>query len=294
MLKTAGPAALKEVIDKAEALSDVLWKRALAENDRATPERKALFERDVEQILTSIADPKVRGHYQDDMRARFLDLFGRTSSVAARGQYRRKPQAPWKRGQPPPKPWDVQGPASPGLRAMANAATPLKAAERREGSIVLALVNHPGLLDTVLDDFAAAEFSSRELDSLRKDLIDAAALGFPLDIGGLRAHLTHRGFGPLLDRLDTQAVRLNEWFLSSDAASADARTALTQMIALHRKHVTLERELRAAEAAFAADPTEAMLDALNDIRGELRAGAGSEATIAGFGAASGRPQDLIT
>ena len=295
VLKTEGPAALKDVIEKSEALSDVLWKRALAENDRTTPERKAQFERDVEQLLTAIADRKVRSHYQDDMRARLLDLFGRASAVAARKAWTpQKPRAPWKRGQPPPKPWDVQAPASAGLRASAHAAAPIKSAERREGSIVLTLINHPGLLDDFLDDFAAAEFTSRALDSLRKELIDAAALGFPLENGGLRGHLTNRGHGPLLASLDTQAIRLNEWFSVSDAASADARTALTQMIALHRKHVTLERELRLAEAAFAADPTEAMLETLNGIREELRAEAGSEATIAGFGAASGRPQEAIT
>ena len=97
-----------------------------------------------------------------------------------------------------------------------------------------------------------------------------------------------------MGRLDAQAVRLNEWFLGSDAASADARTALAQMIALHRKHVTLERELRAAEAAFAADPTEALLETLNEIREQLRAGTGSEASIEGFGEASGRPQAAIS
>ena len=61
------------------------------------------------------------------------------------------------------------------------------------------------------------------------------------------------------------------------------------MIALHRKTVTLERELKAAEAAFAADPTEEKLNALKAVREQLSSHAGSEAQIAGFGAASGRP-----
>jgi DNA primase len=66
------------------------------------------------------------------------------------------------------------------------------------------------------------------------------------------------------------------------------------MIALHRKTVTLERELRAAEAAFAADPTEENLNALNAVRDQLSSQHGSEAQIAGFGAASGRQVDAIS
>ena len=127
-----------------------------------------------------------------------------------------------------------------------------------------------------------------ELDSLRTQIIDSSALRSGLDGTDLRAHLKHMGSGPLLDRLESQAKRLNEWFLGSGAAQDDARTGLRQMIALHRKTVTLERELRAAEAAFTADPTEEKLNALKAVREQLSSHAGSEAQIEGFGAASGQ------
>ena len=143
-------------------------------------------------------------------------------------------------------------------------------------------------------EFAATEIESRELDSLRAEIIDSAALGTGLEGPGLRHHLVAKGLGPLLDRLETQARHLNEWFLGSGAAQDDARTGLRQMIALHRKTVTLERELRVAEAAFAADPTEDNLNALNAVRDQLTSHAGSEAQIEGFGSASGRSADVIT
>ena len=98
----------------------------------------------------------------------------------------------------------------------------------------------------------------------------------------------------MLGRLESQAKRLNEWFLGSGAAQDDARTGLRQMIALHRKTVTLERELKAAEAAFATDPTEEKLNALKAVREQLSSHAGQEAQIEGFGAASGRTADAIT
>jgi DNA primase len=94
--------------------------------------------------------------------------------------------------------------------------------------------------------------------------------------------------------MEAQARRLNEWFLGSAAAHDDARTGLRQMIALHRKSVTLDRELRAAEAAFAEDPSEDNLNTLNAVREELSSHAGAEAQIEGFGQASGRPAGDIT
>ena len=119
-------------------------------------------------------------------------------------------------------------------------------------------------------------------------------MGTGLDGPALKDHLIAKGLGPVVDRLLDQARQLNEWFLGSGAAQDDARTGLRQMIALHRKAVTLDRELKAAEAAFAAGPTEENLDALNAVREQLSSHIGSEAQIAGFGVASGRPADAIT
>jgi DNA primase len=110
----------------------------------------------------------------------------------------------------------------------------------------------------------------------------------------LKGHLLSRGFGPVLDGLENQAMRLNEWFLGPAAAQDDARTGLRQMFALHRKTVTLDRELKAAEAAFTADPTEENFDALSGLREQFLSAIGSEAQIAGFGAASGRATDAIS
>jgi DNA primase len=113
-------------------------------------------------------------------------------------------------------------------------------------------------------------------------------------MSALKRHLITKGFGPVMDRLENQATRLNEWFLGPEAAQDDARTGLRQMFALHRKTVTLDRELKAAEAAFVAEPTEENFNALSGLREELLSATGSEALIEGFGAASGRVVDAIS
>jgi DNA primase len=61
---------------------------------------------------------------------------------------------------------------------------------------------------------------------------------------------------------------------------------------LHARTGTLHRELKAAEAALADEPSDANLARLNDIRAELAKSEGTEALIEGFGASSGRQARL--
>ena len=297
LLKAQGAEAVKAVVEAAQPLSEVLWQRALDGNDRSTPERRAQFERDLRNLVNVIGDDVVKKHYLADISGRFQALWGKRANsewrMANRGK-QRAPRSPFAtRHSPFARPWDVAQPASAQLKRLAGSQSFRQGAERRERMIILTVINHPELLLEQLDDIAVLELTTPELDSVRTQIIDSAALGFGLDGTDLKSHLTAKGLGPLLDRLETQARRLNEWFLGSGAAQDDARTGLRQMIALHRKTVTLERELRVAEATFTADPTEENLNALNAVREQLSSHAGSEAQIEGFGIASGRPADAI-
>lgn len=287
LLRAEGAEAVKTVIAAAEPMADVLWRRALDENDRATPERKAAFERDLRALVGAIKDETVRRHYLDDVWQRFQMLWSRVAPAAGqpRAQGGRTFQPRLKPGQ---KPWEVPQAASPQLRAAAQGNTAAAAAERRERMILLSAINHPEILHDFWDEFSALDFTSRTLDSVRTLILDVASSEEALDPAALKAHLSSKGHGPDLDRLEDQAKRLNEWFLGPSAAPDDARTGLRQMIALHRKTVTLDRELKAAEAAFARDPSEETLAALVAVRDQLLSAHGSEAQIEGFGTASGR------
>jgi DNA primase len=295
LLKAQGPEALRAVIAAAQPLSDMLWQRALDRNDRSTPERRAQFERDLRSTLNSLNDDVVKKHYLAEFAERTRALFQPAGGYRVSGKRRPAFAGEGRRPfRPALRPWAVQEPPTAQLRQLAAQPHFRSGAERRERLIVLTLVNHPDLLHEFLDEFAGLEITTPELDTLRSQILDSAAMGNGLDGSDLRAHLSQLGSGPLLDRLESQAKRLNEWFLGSGAAQDDARTGLRQMIALHRKTVTLERELKAAEAAFAADPTEEKLNALKAVREQLSSHAGQEAQIAGFGAASGRAADAIT
>lgn len=295
LLKAQGAEAVRAVIAASQPLSDMLWQRALNQNDRATPERRAQFERELRSVINMINDDVVKKHYLAEFAGRTRALFQPASAQRRPGGLRQMQGMTGRRGGKPfARPWDVPQPPTAQLKQLASQRGFQTGAERRERMILLSLVNHPELLHEFLDDFASLEITVPELDALRGLMIDRAALETGLDAVALRDHLIDQGSGPLLKRLETQARRLNEWFLGSGAAQDDARTGLRQMIALHRKTVTLERELKAAETAFAAEPTEENLAALKAVRDQLSSQSGAEARIAGFGAASGREADAIT
>jgi DNA primase len=214
LLKAQGPEAVRAVIEAAQPLSEMLWQRALSQNDRSTPERRAQFERDLRSLISVIADETVKKHYLAEFAARTRALF--QPAGVARGQgVRRQPFAGGGRGfRPNMRPWDVQQPPTAQLKRLAAQPTFQVGAERRERLIVLTLINHPDLLHEFLDEFASLEMTAPELDSLRTQIIDSAALGTGLDGADLRAHLKNMGSGPLLDRLEIPgetAERMVPW-----------------------------------------------------------------------------------
>jgi DNA primase len=298
LLRSEGAEAVRGAIEGARTMSDVLWMRALEVNDRSTPEKRAQFERDLISEVNRIGEAKVRQHYLAEMSARIARLWG---SPGQRSEGR--PGEAWRRRFAPRpvvnrksghrmhfKPHDYVLPPRASLKALASG--PKWSPARRERAILLAIINHPRLLEEFSESFSELEFSRRELDRLRREIIDTAALEASLDAAALRDHLGRKGFGPLLKQIDAQFQRLEEWFVRPDAAAEDVRTGFRHMVELHRK-VALDRELKAAEAQLAEHPTDENLRKLNGILEQRASGRGQEAQIESFGEASGRPQEPV-
>lgn len=294
LLNAEGAAALEEVIEAAPSLFDVMWQRALERNDRHTPERRALFEAELENAVRTIRDDRVRDHYNTALRERLRALWQKsgTRRPPARNTQARHSSRGWQNRFTPQ--WQQQLPASRELLTLSRGTRPARSLERREQQIVLVVLNHPDILEDVDEAFSELELHSAELDRLRREILDIAALNIGLDSAALKDHLTSRGYDDLVHKTEKQAQRLNSWFLEADAATNDALTGFMHMTALHRKTVTLERELKEAERALAESPTEENLSRLNEIREQLRSSHGEEASIDGFGEASGRPIDAIS
>jgi DNA primase len=291
MLRDSGPAAVAEVIDRARPLADMLWTREVETAPLDTPERRAAFEARLAAAIGHISDGRVRRHYGEQIRDRLAQFFGRAQFRDA--SYRRDRWTDGRSGRADFRNTRMTG-AGAGGRASSDLVRRVAGASgmlpRREGILLLALLNHPDLLAERIEIAAGMELVNRDLKRLRSALLDVAA-DCQSDPEAARAALAARGLGDLVERLEalwTGSGRA-EWWVAPEAAAIDAERAWDHTAALHHKLVTLHRELKAAEMALEAEPSDENLARLSDIQAQLANAEGTEALMEGFGQASGRP-----
>ena len=287
LVRSAGPAAVEDVISEAKPLVDVLWQRELEAQPLDTPERRASFESRAFQSLQAIGDENLRRHYREEFSGRVSALFGRDRTRGDRRRWEPRQRGGsfggqnggWRREAAPLI-------VSPALARSSLFAGGPKAIAPREALILLLICNHPDLAVEQPEELAALEIGNPDLARLRDFVLSAASAGEAA--ADLRAEIEHGGLRPVLDRLDAMAAISTLWSVRPSADVSDARHALNQALALHRRTKALHRELVAAEAALAEDATDRNLARLQDIQGQLSTLDGAEAVIEGFGTPSGR------
>ncbi|HVA15563.1 MAG TPA: DNA primase [Stellaceae bacterium] len=191
-----GPAAMRELLDRAQPLADVLW-RVEAAQPIDTPERRAALEKRLDQQVRLIADRSVQEHYRNFFRERLAQMFGaRRGPVGGRYPPSRLATSRWpadrarlRRFAAPPPPW----------REAAPQGDPQLLARRREEVALALVLNHPFLLNEVEEDFLQLEFLSPDLDKLRIAILNTHGLQPDLDAATLTRHLKADGFAKTVD-----------------------------------------------------------------------------------------------
>ncbi|ACK50574.1 DNA primase [Methylocella silvestris BL2] len=296
LIRSAGPHAMADVLSQALPLADLIWRRETEGADFSTPERRAGFERRLDEIAQEIRDETLRRYYRDEFRQRRQSLFApQRSTVKAPWREGSRPAQGARRGFGPGRDGFQTADAAPvrltASPSLAGSALMMRSGASglppREALILLILISHPGLIEQHLEDIADIEFSGRDAGVLRDRLIDKVSSA-PLDPAGARAFAQEEGFGAVLARLDAFAAHASHWYMKENAAEADADEVLKQALTLHHKERGLNKDLRAAQQAFERDMTDVNLARLKAIREDLNALGGTEATVEGFGALSGR------
>ena len=281
LVRAQGVEALSDILANARPLVDVLWAREAESAVLETPEQRAALEKTFEAHLARIGDEKVRHHYTQEIRARLAALWSGGGPAKRRD---RQGDGTWQRGgamraRPGTR-------VSQSVRQSALGRGGLGAMERREALIVLALVNHPGLVERNVEEIAALEFTSRELETLKQQIVDQVVNEIALDSQALKGQLRGQGFANLLDRLDKLVGSGGDWFVRVDAGIDDAEIGWRHALARQNKAVPLARELKEAELALARDTTPLNMERLNGARQALENFEGNEAGIDGYGALS--------
>jgi DNA primase len=275
LVREEGADAMREVLAKARPLSDMVWEKEVTSGQWDTPERRAALENRIEEVVKSIADPKVRTHYADALRERVRKLFGGVRAAQGTWRGRANPFLPGRarQGRFGPRGSRVEfpgfiAPATAELRRSALAGGGAHGSAR-EGLLVLAVLNHPELLDAHCEAFSEIEIRTPGLDRLRNEIIDIAALHAPLESDRLKNHLLSRDLADIARTLEGASASKNDRFARPGATPEEAEVGFLAALSRHRRSVTLEAELRSAERMLADEMTEENVARLRSIQAQL-------------------------
>jgi DNA primase len=134
LIKAQGAAAMQKVLDDAQPMVTLLWRRETEGRSFDSPERKASLDKTLRAALTRITDPSIRSHYGEEIKRLRLDLFG----TRARQNWQ-----PQRKGRFTEAPQNALAATKGSLLATA----PDRIDEvLREAVILATLINHPTLI----------------------------------------------------------------------------------------------------------------------------------------------------
>ena len=290
LVKAGGAEAFRAVLEDAKPLAELLWLRETAGGVFDTPERRAELERRLRELAGRIRDDSVRRHYQQDMRERAQAFFGRSGGQGGRFGDRERNGRGGRPGQAAGRFAVTESLARSNMVRSGGGTLPL-----RETAMLVAMINHPMLLDEHFDAFEHMDPPHPELKRLHGALLDAIAHGVAHERGALVAAIVNAGLDPAWERAVALVRKARLWPAMADAHPEDAREAFGQAAALYSR----SRELRAQRASVQSALAEAveageeqscqhLLHVLNTISADIANLEKLEALVDGFGVSSGR------
>lgn len=294
LVRSEGADAFRTALNEARPLADMLWTRETSNGVFETPERRAELEKTLRELAGRIRDESVRFHYNQEMRDRVQNFFGaQRNRQQGQGRGQGRGQGNFQNGFKGPGPWSRQGGGgrnaiteSLGRSALVKRGGEVMTA--REATIMVALINHPALIDEFFEHIEFLDLANGDLRRLHAALLDALAHDMANEKQAVIEAISRAGCAEIWERAEALMRRTRQWPALEGAALDDARDAFAQALHLHRSARTLHKELKQAEAALASEPTDENYRRLVEIQAQFRDVQATEALIEGFGVLSGR------
>lgn len=195
LIKAEGPEAMRALLDKAQPMVDLLWRRETEGRDFDSPERRAALDAKLRDSLKLIRDPNLQSHYRDAIREKRAELFG-TRREDDRGRRDGYNNGGYNnggygggngfggysggKGKGGGKFRGRGGPAMPlpstraSILARTDADVTISVARIRESAILTGCLNHPSVLAEVEAELEAVRFLCPDLESLRRCILQVA------------------------------------------------------------------------------------------------------------------------
>ncbi len=257
MVNDAGSSGLEEVFDRARPMVDMLWERAVETGRWNTPERRAAFEKQLDDTIRQIGNMEIRKFYRREIDARVEKFFSSQEGYA-----------PQKGGSR--KYYKKRTNALPTTRSSAllhHASLP-----RGGAMIVIGVLRHPLLLEEEENraNFECAELHHHALERLRHDIVDIVNHEQEMPaMEALKEELENRGHKALLTQLDTLAARNWQDFTREQTPIEEAEKSWKKALNMHYTLESLQLEKEQAEAELAKELTEENLARLVEIENEI-------------------------
>ncbi|WP_112322455.1 DNA primase [Oceanibium sediminis] len=268
LIRAQGAGAMREMLEGAVPMVDLLWRRETEGQVFDSPERRAALDKRLHTAIAQIRDPGLQGHYKEAIRELRYNLFR-----PAQRSYGQPRFTPGGKGGKGGKGFGARGaPAGPlpATRSslLARAATTsdeVSEARVRESAILLGCFNHLSVARAAEPDLERAHFLCADLDGLRRLLL--RLLDEPLSEAGNPAHgeagqnesgaqgpraplraaaKAQTGEDPAIGLLKIGQLRDNP-YLSEDASENDAAAAVKLELARQMAETGMAAELRDAE-----------------------------------------------
>ena len=281
LIKAQGREAFEQVVDQALPLINLLWRREAEIDTWQTPEKRALLERRIMEAAASIADQKVRHHYEAALRDRLHRLWQPAGAGNRKNRQFRRSGAGARTGNWPGGRYKFSRQGSGVSEALKKST--LAGDQQgwqiaaREALLFVTIINHPGMLDEVLEEFSNLEFSQPELDKMRSVIIDVASGSQPLENQDMKSQLVEHNCMSLLERLEAALTHGSDRFIREKASDEEAICGWRQAAELHVRAFSLRKELNVAELAYIQDASDENFKRLTDIRSQLSSADGIEA-----------------
>ena len=310
LVRQQGPAALDACLGRARPLVDVLFEREWGQGDWSTPERRAGLEATLKGLIARIEDESVRAHYRQALGQRLEGAWGRpgggwrapggqgpqapgpagfrgagsrwqgaggafgTRIGGASASFRRGPAG---RSYPPNLGQGAERVnASPSLRKSALVASEGGLPPYREALLLKTMLSHPWLIEEQAEAIAALPFTSTALSRLRDAILSAHAIDNSLDTETLRTHLNKSSVGKVLTLVERAVSHKSDRFAEPEAGRTEVEDGWRHALAMHDRHVGLQRSLEAAEQAWHEDRSEASFARICDLKRQLELASGAD------------------
>lgn len=176
VIRQQGVGAMQAVIDAAQPMVALLWRRETEGRVFDSPERRAALDKTLRAAISRIRDPSIRGHYGEEINRLRLELFG--SITPRRGFVSRAP------GRQPPQ---NLAPVPATRQSVLAAGGESRVEEQVLEAVLLAtLVTHPPLIRRFESELETVHLDNAEHETLRAALLRHAD---EVESGALRAKI---------------------------------------------------------------------------------------------------------